>query len=403
MSESHARRDLNWLTPVGAWLAVVWLIGDLQRAAASHWGTGPAWTPGSLLPFDLLAGTGRIRFDGYRYLEIARTGYPSGQGYEAVFPGYPLLIRLLHGVGGGYSQAAVGITLASGLASACLFWHWMGRKGLALAERRLALALFLLFPYGFVRYGVPYSDALLVALVLGAVVLVEHDRPVLAGLVGALATFTRPNALPLIPALVVMVLESRGALTFPTVRPLRGMRFHRGLLRFRDAGVLLAFGGLLAYSAWVRDRSGDPLYFWHVQREWGHRPFTDPFNWLKANLIRNENVFVEPLDGVNELLSFGIIAWAVAALTRLGRRFGWGYAVLTLGMVVTTWVTAVVFAPSGRYLLPAVPFLIALAAPWMVRHRLWTIVAVVASVVWLVVLTAAFAGDGVSWINQAAW
>ena len=369
LDRAPSRRIPDWATPVLAWSATLWVVGSIQQFAGGRWGISGTWSPRSLFHLHLLSDTGRIRFDADRYLEIAESGYRYGHGYEAVFPGYSLLVRALHGPLGSYERAGVAVTLASGLVAVCLFWHWMGRKGLPRAQRNLGLALFLLYPYGFMLFGVPYSDGLLVALVLGALVLAEHDRPWLAALVGAAATFTRPNSLPLVAALLVMSLESTGTLTLAAGQPVWRMRLDRTRLRGRHLSAAVALLGVGAFAIWMRDRTGDALYFWSVQESWGHRPITDPFNWLKANLVRNGNIFLEPLDHLNEAITFGIIVAAVVALPRLGRRFGWAYPVLTLGLLVTTWVQAPVFAPSGRYLLPAIPFLIALASGWLMKHR----------------------------------
>lgn len=67
----------------------------------------------------------------------------------------------------------------------------MSLKGIEEPATRTALAQFLVYPYSFMLFGVVYSDGLLVALVLGALVLAESDRCVVAGLVGAAATQRR--------------------------------------------------------------------------------------------------------------------------------------------------------------------------------------------------------------------
>src|SRR6185503_7550 len=128
--------------------------------------------------------------------------------------------------------------------------------------------------------------------VLGAFVLLERDRPVLAGIVGMLATAGRPVGMGVVLGLVAVTLERRGALVVPGLERVRA-RGWRGAwsearagaggrpwagawslvapafaprrLRARDAGVLLSLGGLVAWMRYLAVTFGDPLLFVHVE------------------------------------------------------------------------------------------------------------------------------------------
>ncbi|MCU1498718.1 MAG: rane protein [Acidimicrobiales bacterium] len=387
------------------WLAMVWVATGIQRWAAtgtSSWGWDHLVHPG-------LGGTiGRIRWDADRYLSIAEVGYRRSQGDEAAFPGYALLIRALHGPLGGYGSAAAAITLACGLASVLLWWRWMEVRRFTPGERCTGLALFVTFPAMFLSYGIGYSDVLLLVLVLLALLLAESRHPVAAGLVAGLATLTRPNALALIPALAVVVLEVEGVLTVPSRgrgwrAPIHGLSVDRARLRLRHLGPLLSVTGIGAYVAWNWQRTGDPLYFWHLQHDYGHRSLTDPLTWLKANLVRSGNVFLAPLDPVHEALSFAVVVGSVLALPAVGRRIGWGYAVLVLGLATISWGFAPAFAPAARHLLPGAPFVLAAMVPWLTRHRRALAATLVVFVAWQVVLIWGFSRPGDLIINQASW
>src|SRR5207245_4329002 len=121
--------------------------------------------------------------------------------------------------------AGVIVTYLAGVAAALLFHHWcqaaLGRTG-----ARLGVLLLLLYPFSFFLFGVVYSDALFLASALGAFVLLEHDRPWLAGLAGALATATRPVGVAVVAGLVLRALERRGGV--PRAPGRLGGRARRG-------------------------------------------------------------------------------------------------------------------------------------------------------------------------------
>lgn len=391
-----------------AWFVVAAVLNWVAQAAWRWSEVG--WSgPRSLLPGGFEPAAGRIAWDAGLYLRVAERGYRLSEGLEAGFPGYALAIRAVHALGLGYGGAAVVVSMVAGLAVALLAWAWMLQVGLDLRVRRTALAVLLLYPYAFVLFGVAYSDPLLLALVLGALVLAGGDHWVLAGLVGGAATAVRPTGLAVVPALAVTALDRSGALVVPVraatvgvrdrVRAgwatLRGVRVRGSALRPVHAAVLLALWGVVAYMVFLQRHAGDPLYFWSTQVSggYGHGALTEPGTWLKASFVVEPLLEIyTPADVVNEGAATAVFVAVVLCGPSLGRRFGWGVATLGWVLAVMVWVFARWMAPAGRYLLPVVPFLAALFAPWLVARPRIRAAALVVSALGSLALTVGFAG-----------
>ena len=129
----------------------------------------------------------------------------------AFFPAYPLVMRACAVLVGDAYLAGIVVTVLAGRGGPAVLRL---AAGPAVAGRRPGppWCLILLYPYAFFLYGAVYADALFVAAILGAFLLLEHDHPWLAGLVGAVATAARPVGVVLVVALAVRALERRGAL-----------------------------------------------------------------------------------------------------------------------------------------------------------------------------------------------
>jgi hypothetical protein len=304
---------------------------------------------------------GWTQFDAWEFITISQDGYWYRAGARAptsFFPLYPILIRALRPVFADPVVAAVVVSAAAGLAATVLFWRWCARAGLDEAARRSALALFLLYPWAWFLYGVPFSDSLFVALVIGAFVLVERDRLVWAGVVGALATATRPTGVALIPALVVLALERAGALTprddavgwiarlrLPTV-------LDRGRLRPAYAAPALAVAGVGSYSIYLWAHFGAPLVWVTDQSQYNG---TGIKTLLKSGLVASWIHWDNPIHTIvitaQALLALGMLL----AVPAVGRRFGWGYGLFVLVLVALPALATRDFNSTGRYLLPAFP------------------------------------------------
>ena len=160
---------------------------------------------------------GWVRFDGGWYHSIVTTGYyykPGGQSSIAFFPGYPTLVGLVSRVTGDVYLAGIVVTFLCGLGLSVVFYRWCARRS-SPHKARVALALLLVFPYAWYLYGAMYADALFVLCAVGAFYLIEKDRPILAGIVAAVATATRPVGIAMVVGMVAVLLEHRGVIVIP--------------------------------------------------------------------------------------------------------------------------------------------------------------------------------------------
>jgi len=261
----------------------------------------------------------------------------------------------------------------------------MQLKGMGRSAMTTALALFLLYPYAFMLIGVAYSDPVALAFLLAAVVLVERDRHVAAGLFGAAATATRPNAIPLIAALP-MVAFARTSGAGSVARRLRSRW-----------GVALAVAGVGAYGVWLAVRYGDPFAFWTTQRNYGQGRLTDIGTWLKVDFFRSLPTADWDGETVNRIAAACCTLVTLLCVPKVGRRFGWGYAVLVGGVAATVLAGARYFSPGGRYLLLAFPVM-ALGGRWLApRPRTRAVVVGAFAAGWMVLVVRFAHTDSLGW------
>ncbi len=314
---------------------------------------------------------GWARYDANWYVTIASEGYsyfgPTVQSAVAFFPGYPLAIWAVHSVTQLPLQlSGMLITLICGAGIAVLFHRWCLQR-LRPSAAWTALVVLLVYPYAWFLYGAVYGDALFVLAILAAFMLLEHDHPIWAGLVGALATGTRPLGVALIVGLVAVVAFKRQAVTRDDGR----FQLHLGRFRRGDYGVLLSVTGLLGWMVYLWVRFGEPLAFQQVQQAPGWDQGGGPHTWFKIGFLgrfrRVPEYVTTYLDlGTNGswwdlLYTCGIIlqallmVGAVLLLWVVWRRIGWGYAIYAASALAIPLLGTKDFQGAGRYVLAAFP------------------------------------------------
>jgi hypothetical protein len=317
-----------------------------------------------------------VHWDGRWYGDIAERGYwayePGVQGPVAFFPAYPLLMRLGGVLVGDPVRAGIAITVAAGATTAGLFLAW-ARRHLPAAAAWTALGLFLLYPFAYYLYGAVYADAVFLAAAIAAFLLAEHDRPLLAGLAGAVATAARPLGLVLVVALAVLVVQRRG-----------GLRS----VRWRDAGVLVAAAGVGAFALYCWARFGNPLAFVEAQRGWDQDP--GPATWFKLQFFEDVRDFRSPLAWLVFVSHPVLTVGALALVPLVVRRLGWGYGIFVLLSVGLAAVSTKNFFGMSRYVLAAFPCF-AVAGQWLAGRARLRFTTLAASGVTLVVATSFFA------------
>lgn len=309
-----------------------------QGAVDHEWATGTWW-------LDRFSA-----WDSYHFVRIASVGYlPPGLDCcdQAFFPGYPLLMAAVAPLtGGSVTAAGLLITLVAGAVAAALLWILVAsdsRGGTSAARR--AVTMLALAPTGFFLVAV-YTEALFLALALGAWLLATRRHWWLAGLLAALATGVRVNGLFLAAALVVLYAVQWN---------------DDGRPRPRVDVLALGFPAVsvAAYGTYLHSRTGS----WDAWREAEHRGWNRATAWPWEGL---STAWRSLLDSPNAWLAASRAADIAAVLLGVGlcvllaRQRRWPeltYLTLTVGVVLcsTLWVS------TPRYALTWFPAYLALA------------------------------------------
>jgi hypothetical protein len=289
---------------------------------------------------------GWLRWDSMWYLEIARNGYwfeVDDQSPVAFFPLYPILIRAVSFVSGSAGSAAVFVALAAGTVAVHLYTTWCLPR-LAPDTIPYACASLLFYPFSFFLCGAAYSDALFLALVLGAFCALEADRPWVAGIVALLATATRPVGAALVVGLWVRAAERRGVFE-------KGL--HLNQLKAADLPLLMAPLGVGLYCAFLWSRFENPVAFVDAAAQWGHVAGAE--TWFKLQWFERLRL-VKDFSSLAMLLAHpAATLLALALVPTVKARFGWGYAVYALVVILIPAISTKDFVGLGRYCLAAFP------------------------------------------------
>ncbi|MFN8016874.1 MAG: hypothetical protein U0P45_01990 [Acidimicrobiales bacterium] len=345
------------LTFYGATVAVLLIIQHISNRVLRYDGPYPLQWKGLRFYLD-----GWSQFDGPEYQKIAQHGYsytPGQRSNIVWFPLYPNLLRWTHHlVVHDYLLAGILVSLVAGAAAVCLYWRWLDQRGIHGTARVLAFLVGCLYPYGWYLYGVVHSDSLFLALAVGAFLLVERRHLVWAGVVGGLATATRPTGMALIPALVAFGFIRDGVLSVPDGQ--RGLaarfalptRFDRTKLRAATFGPMLVVGGVLAWMAYLGVRWGDPLAFKTNQTV--YHPGDLPL--LKRAFVVHWLHFGDQPSITLTTTGQALVALVVVlCIPAVCRRFGFAYGLYLAVLVAIPTVSTEDFMGTGRYMIAAFP------------------------------------------------
>jgi hypothetical protein len=327
-------------------------------------------------------------WDSVWYLAIADGGYADPQR-AAFFPLYPLLVR-----GGGW---LVGSSLVAGaLVSAACFMvalvvlHELTRLELGAGAARWTVLALAWSPMSFF-FSAVYSEALFLAVSVGALLAARRERWWLAGTLCALGAATRSAGVVLVVPLALMMLEQRP--------------------RARDALALaLVPAGLGAYMAGLALAGHDAFAPFHAQDVW-FRTFAGPFGGVWDGLVAGWQGARQLLSGQREhvyftasggdpflaarmnLMLLAALALAVPALVGAFRRLPLAYAAYALAALALP-----LSYPVGPQPLMSLPRFELVLFPlwmwwgwWLSRHPRAQRPALAVSGVLLVVFAAQFA------------
>lgn len=324
-------------------------------------------------------------WDGLWYLEIVRQGYPRSipenityfqeEARAAFFPVYPFVVRVFDVVfPGGDTFAALGANLLLGAVAVVLIGVLTMRlTGNDTEVAARAMVLFAVFPGSFVL-SFAYSEATMIVLVAACLILLVDERWVLAGLVGALATGTRPNGLAVVAACLVASFIA-----------IRARRDYASL-----AAPVLSPLGFIGFQVFLATHTDESAPWFRVQREaWAEGTS------FGATAVDNTLSFLSsPLSSpTNALTAVTLFALVAAGWCAWKQRLPWPIlayvAVIVLMMLLPETVTA-----RPRFLFTAFPLVIPVAAWWPRRDRIgWELVMVMCGA-GLAALTGLYASFG---------
>ncbi|WP_086738919.1 glycosyltransferase family 39 protein [Streptomyces glaucescens] len=297
------------------------------------------------------------RWDSLWYVRVAELGYgyevrlPNGDVHSnlAFFPLLPWLERLGHAVTPlSYADAGFAVGLLASLAAA---WGIFAVADLLYGRRAgvCAVLVWAVLPVGIVQ-SMAYSESLFTALAAWSLYAVITGRWLTAGALTCAAGLNRPTAVALIAALAVAALLALRERRDGPLRPL--------------AALAIAPLGLVGYLGWVGHEMGDYGGYFALQRgAWAHT-----FDYGEHTLDVLTSLPVGHFDYLSafpfaDLIGTGVVLLALALLPLLIRERPPAvlvvYTVLTLALVLGS---QQIFANVSRYLLPAFPLFLPLAA-----------------------------------------
>jgi hypothetical protein len=333
------------------------------------------------------------RWDANWYIAIANQGYefvsnqPGLQQRIAFFPAYPMLMRGVGRIFGGYIPGYIAAGLVVSLAAffgALTYLYFLARDSLGEDEARFALWLTATYPFA-LFFSAIYAEPLLLLGLVATFYYFTHARFGRAALFGVLVGLTKTNGFLLSIPLAMLA-----------VSPLVGTRgwtgatgWMGGMPGFASAGgnggtgrtsdgrrvataVLTASApaiGMLIYSAYIWNLTGDPLGWLRAHGAWGRE-----YQGLavlvgdRLNIIANAGlqgyVASLPHDVINALgVVFVLITvWPVA------RKLGLAYAVFILIFILPP-LAAGGFISAGRFSSVLFPAFLWLAGAVPPRHR----------------------------------
>ena len=320
-------------------------------------------SPGS--PTSLVTGV-FTQWDGRWYMEIVRNGYPRAippgvtfhqdEARAAFFPVYPSLVRALDRiVPGGDTVVALGINVILGVVGMLLVGHLARRLyDNNVAER--AMVLFAVFPGSFVL-SMAYAEALLIVLAALCLWFLMDEKWLLAGIVAAVATATRPNGIALVGACAVAAAIA--------------------IWRKRDwwslVAPVLAPIGFVAFQLFLNAHTDERWAWFRVQRE----AWREGTSFGATALSNTFSFFTHPLASPTDALtavSMGALLLGLWCLYR--KRLPWPMVAYIAVVVILMLVPATVTA-RPRFLFTAFPLFISAAAWWPRRDRaLWDLMLV---------------------------
>lgn len=219
---------------------------------------------------------GFSHWDSTWYILIAKTGYTNLK-QTAFWPIYPLTMRALHWCTN-LNLDVCGVLISFiAFIFALFFLGMVVEREFSSRTAVMAMLLYAFFPTAF-YFDAVYTEALFMALSLGAVYYANKQRFWTAGVLALLATLTRNSGLLLVLVLGFDYIRAREM----------GHRFWKAQwwkqINLRFIGVLLPVVGLVGYCVWLKVRFGSFLAFLEAEHYW-HRGYMPPWKSFAHTLL----------------------------------------------------------------------------------------------------------------------
>lgn len=336
-------------------------------------------------------------FDGVHYLTIVDRGYVGTGLIQAFFPVYPGLIWLLSLLHIDSLLAGMVITHLSFIALlVALHSYFSQQKN---TNALILLLVLLTFPTSFF-FGAVYTEALFMLLVLTSLWAAEKKQWILAGLLAAIASGTRLVGIFLLAGIALEVLQQQQILVKEYVTKFRQTTTRlASTLKKRPqilAGLSIAPLGLVIYMMYLAVEFNDPLYFYHVQSEFGGGRqesliLLPQVIWRYVKILLTYRPFdLKYLSFIQELL-FTAGAYLALYLGRNKVRWSWtGFSLLAITLPTLTGT----FSSMPRYVLVALPIFVVITS--FVQTSRWK------TITWLTVSSCILAFNTILFI-QGYW
>ncbi|MFZ5437850.1 MAG: hypothetical protein ACOZAK_02255 [Patescibacteria group bacterium] len=348
------------------WLVLSWRLALLLLAlVADHF---LVYAPSFPYSKEILAKltTGRwlyswANFDGVHYLTIASKGYLETALIQAFFPVFPLMLSLLKAIFGQYFfiMALLSQFLLTWLLSGLFFYLLKVVLQKSSSISWWAVIILLIFPTSFFL-GALYNESLFLIVVLASFIFAHHKQWWWAGIMGALASATRVVGIALWPALIVeWWLSKNKPLTMENIT--KEIKAGWGELVQLSISVL----GLAGYMLYLHNTFADPLYFFHVQSEFGAGReegliLLPQVIWRYLKILTTTPLdwkyFAYAQEFFFSIGFFGLLIW-------FWKRVKASYLIFALLVLIVPTLTGT-FSSMPRYVLAAFPFYY-LLADWL--------------------------------------
>jgi len=207
-------------------------------------------------------------FDGVHYLTILNKGYLGTGLIQAFFPLFPMLVS---GFNTMVEHPILAGLIFNFIIGFMLLKVWKKIVNLEIGKDTKEWGVYLLFLFPTALFlNAFYSEALFLLLVLVSFLEARKGNWLKAGLIAALASATRLVGIFMVPALLVELwiqktAEQKAGGNDSFSQPLYFCQKYWREISY----ILLSFLGLIAYMIYLQQNFNDPLYFYHVQAEFG--------------------------------------------------------------------------------------------------------------------------------------